>query len=145
MTNTNEKDPRELGSSIPDKGVEESNLDDTQKDAADRKPDEGKKETQQPIHTVGRKRLQAPNITPEVIGQWKAYIWRAILEAIHISYNTIDMYILVKEWNTRNNPRIPELELDEIIRSTLDRWGIGFYRLESPYEKRRREKGDTAS
>ena len=143
MTSKNESNPSELEPNGSDKSVEQSNVENTQKHVSVPKPGEDKEKTQQLIYGTIPSRLRSPNITPKVVGQWKPYLWRAILEARQISGTTLDVHKFVSEWNTRNKPRIPELELVDEIDASLKRWGIRFYRYESTYERFQREKRDT--
>jgi len=122
MTNVNEKDARELESSIPDKSVEESNVDDTHKCVPESKPNEGKRNPQPFVSKIDWDKIHASNITPETFKQRKAYLWEAVRQAIYIADTRADVFILVAEWNRNNKPRIPGKQLIREIRSTLNEW-----------------------
>ena len=127
MTDEDERDPWELEPSRPHSNAGKSNSDEIQKDAEEPKPDEAEKDPRELEPGMDRDRLYSPNITPEVLKvQWKDYILQAAREAIHIAETRGQVYMLVRQWNKDNKPRISELDLARLIEWALDTWAPQF-------------------
>ena len=128
MTSKDQRNPEELESrvvrivdgitciymSYPERAVE------PQSDAAERDPWE--LEEGFPSNWI-----PTPNITPDVPNEKrKDYVWLAIRWAVLIAENVDHVYTLVEEWNTKNDPRIPDRELRKMIRWAINRWDTKF-------------------
>lgn len=123
MANENGKDPWELEPSRPHSNAGKSNSDEAKKDIEEPKPDEAEKDPCELEPGIDRDRLYSPNITPEVPkNEWKDYILQAAREAIHIAETRGQVYMLVRQWNVNNKPRVPELDLARLIEWALDTW-----------------------
>lgn len=74
--------------------------------------------------------IDAENITPEIPKElWNSFIWEAVRAAIPGSKTKDDVIRKVKQWNTHNNPRIPETEL---VRKVL--WALRTFD-DSPWKR----------
>lgn len=126
MINESENDNKELKVLEPQGDVVKSPSGENHRDVLGPKPNEARGERQKFLPVVDPDRLHAPHITPDVAAQWKPYLWQAIRFAIYDAATRADVFILVSEWNTGNNPRIPMKRLIQEIRETLNCWDNKF-------------------
>ena len=123
MNNENKRDPWELESGRPHRDIEKFNIDDTQKDAEGPGPEEAQDNPWELEPGREPDRLYSPNITSDVPkSEWKGYVLQAAKEAIHIAETRGQVYMLVRQWNEDNNPRVPALDLARLTEWAINTW-----------------------
>lgn len=71
--------------------------------------------------------IDAENINPEVPKElWDSLVWQAIRTAIDVSQTKEEVLRKVKQWNNKNNPRLPEKELIQKVIWALHNWDTKF-------------------
>jgi len=138
MANENKRDSWELENGIPHRDAEESNSDEIQKDTPQTDLDDTKKDARRaeaydpandPWH-IDPDDIDADYITPQIPrALWDSFIWQAVRVAIPGSETRDDVIRKVKQWNTHNNPQIPETDL---VRKVL--WALRTFD-DSPWKK----------
>ena len=129
MANENERDSWELEHGRPHRDAEESNSNAAKEDIEQPESDEAEKSLWEPEPGIDYGRLYSPNITPEVLkNEWKNYVLQAAKEAIHIAETRGRVYMLVRQWDEDNEPRVPALDLARLTEWALDTWAPEFKR-----------------
>ena len=107
----------------PNKNAWELESGKPQRNAEEPKPDEAEKSPWELESGIDRGRLYSPNITPEVPkNEWKNYILQAAREATHIAETRGQVYMLVRQWDEDNKPRVSALDLARLTEWALDTW-----------------------
>ncbi len=71
--------------------------------------------------------IDAENINPEVSKElWDTLVWQAVRSAIEVSQTKEEVFRRVKQWNTKNDPQLPEKELIQKIIWALRKWDTKF-------------------
>lgn len=74
--------------------------------------------------------IDADNINPEIPKDlWDGFLWDAVRAAIPGSRTKEDVIRKVKQWNSHNNPQIPETELVRKVLWALKTWDTPFKRI----------------
>jgi len=123
MANDKAKSAWELEHGRPGRDVEKSHSDDAQNNADESNPDEGEKSAWEPEPGIDSSMLYSPNITPTIPkSEWKEYILQAAKEAIHIAETRGQVYMLVRNWDEGNQPRVPALDLAKLTEWAIETW-----------------------
>lgn len=71
--------------------------------------------------------IDSENINPEIPRElWDSLVWQAIKKAIDQSDTKENVFRLVKLWNTKNDPQLPEKELIQKVIWALQNWDTKF-------------------